>query len=187
MGSLPAADEQLVRELYATHARPLLGYVRGLTGGDTGRAEDVVQEALLRAWQHPEAFSTDRRGRTSIRAWLFTVARNLVIDGERARRARPLEVRGSTGADGSGPDLVDVAGAVDDVRLDQVLLAWEMAETLDALTPDHRSVIIELYYRDQSVEAAARTLGIPQGTVKSRAYYALRALRAACEEKGMTP
>ena len=100
MGSLPAADEQLVRELYAAHARPLLGYVRGLTGGDTGRAEDVVQEALLRAWQHPEAFAPDRKGRTSVRAWLFTVARNLVIDGERARRARPREVRSSTGADG---------------------------------------------------------------------------------------
>ena len=48
-------------------------------------------------------------------------------------------------------------------------------------------MIVELYYRDRSVADAARELGVPEGTVKSRAYYALRALRAACEERGVLP
>jgi RNA polymerase sigma-70 factor (ECF subfamily) len=75
---------------------------------------------------------------------------------------------------------------VDD-ELDQILLAHGMADALQALTPEHRSVVEQLYYRDRSVAEAARVLGIPEGTVKSRAYYALRALRVACEERGLVP
>ncbi|MFD0883651.1 sigma factor, partial [Streptosporangium algeriense] len=77
------ADEQLVRALFDEHGGPLYGYVLRLTG-DSGRAEDVVQETLLRAWRHPDALSGK-----PIRAWLFTVARNLVVDQHRARKARP--------------------------------------------------------------------------------------------------
>jgi len=177
VGTLSATDERLMRELYAEHAGVLLGYVRRLLGGDTVRAEDVVQETLLRAWQHPEALSPDRPGGSSVRAWLLTVARHLVIDGERARRSRPHEVA-----------LVEARDPlVDDAPFDQVLAAWEVAEALAALSEDHRAVIVELYYRDQSVAVAAATLGIPEGTVKSRAYYALRALRVACEERGILP
>jgi len=169
-----------MRELYHAHAGVLFGYVRHLVGGDVGRAEDVVQETLLRAWKHPDAVDPSRPGVTSVRAWLLTVARNLVIDGERARRARPREV---------GTSVEDVAARrrTMDERLDHLLLAHGMADALGALTPDHRAVIEQLYYRDRSVADAARTLGIPEGTVKSRAYYALRALRVACEERGLVP
>jgi RNA polymerase sigma-70 factor, ECF subfamily len=174
---LSSTDERLVRELYHEHAGMLLGYVRRLVGGDTGRAEDVVQETLLRAWQHPEALRADRADGASVRAWLLTVARHLVIDGERRRKARPREV-----------ELVPAAErAADEPAFDQVLSAWEVADALGSLSADHRAVIVELYYKDHSVAEAARVLGVPEGTVKSRAYYALRALRAACEERGVLP
>jgi len=173
---LSATDERLVRELYDEHAGMLLGYVRRLVGGDTGRAEDVVQETLLRAWQHPEALRAGRDG-GSVRAWLLTVARHLVIDGERRRRSRPREV-----------ELVPAAErAAEEPAFDQVLAAWEVADALAALSAEHRAVIVELYYKDRSVADAARELGVPEGTVKSRAYYALRTLRAACEERGVLP
>jgi len=175
--ALRATDERLMRELYAEHAAVLLGYVRRLVGGDTLRAEDVVQETLLRAWQHPQALRPDRPGGASVRAWLLTVARHLVIDGERARKSRPNEVALS-----EGREPVDA-----DAPLDRVLAAWEVADALQALSEDHRSVIIEVYYRDHSVAEAAEILGVPVGTVKSRAYYALRALRVACEERGIMP
>jgi len=55
------------------------------------------------------------------------------------------------------------------------------------LSPEHRAVLVETYYHGASVAQAAKTLGIPPGTVKSRTYYALRALRLACEERGVTP
>ena len=166
-----------MRELYAEHAGVLLGYVRRLVGGDTNRAEDVVQETLLRAWQHPEALRSGRTDGSSVRAWLLTVARHLVIDGEQRRKARPHEVELVPGNE----------RAVDEPAFEQVLAAWEVADALSALSAEHRAVIVELYYRDRSVAEAARQLGVPEGTVKSRAYYALRALRAACEERGVLP
>jgi DNA-directed RNA polymerase specialized sigma24 family protein len=87
-------DEDLVRALYAEHAGALFGYVLRLTSGDRQRAEDVVQETLFRAWQHPEAMAPERG---PVRGWLCTVARNLVVDGQRASRARPLGGRGRQG------------------------------------------------------------------------------------------
>ena len=103
MASMSATDEQLLRQLYAEHAGALLGYVRRLVGGDTARAEDVVQETLLRAWQHPDALSPDRPGGASVRAWLLTVARHLVVDGERARRSQATNAAISAVPAASGP------------------------------------------------------------------------------------
>lgn len=165
------ADEGLLRALYAEHSGPLLGYALRLTNGDRQHAEDVVQETLLRAWSHPQALD----GRP-IRPWLFTVARNLVVDAVRARRSRPPEV---------GDAALEVLPAADEI--DRALESWTVAEALADLSPEHRSVLVETYYRGRSVGEAAQALGVPPGTVKSRTYYALRALRLALEERGLAP
>ncbi len=170
-GALPTLDDALLRELYSDHAGALLAYVRRLLGGDLAKSEDIVQETLLRAWQHPDALL---EGRT--RGWLCTVARNLVIDSARARAARPSEV----------PETEREPGKDDD-GIDAMLLATAMAEALATLSTEHRAVLEQVYFRDQPVARAAAVLGVPEGTVKSRAYYALRALRLACEEKGIVP
>ena len=185
VGPAATTDEHLMRQLYDAHAGVLLGYVRRLVGGDTARAEDIVQETLLRAWRHPEALDPARTGGASVRAWLLTVARHLVIDGERARKARPREVAAVTDAD-TATGRHNVLAGVDDM-LERVLLAHGMAEALATLTTDHRAVVEHLYFRDRSVAETAARLGVPEGTVKSRAYYALRALRVACEERGIVP
>ena len=165
------SDEDLVRALYAEHAAPLLRYAVHLMNGDRQRAEDIVQETLLRAWQHPEAIA----GRPA-RPWLFAVARNLAIDSYRARKARPHEV----GEAGLG-----VVPAPDDPE--RALESWAVADALAALRPEHRRVLLETYYRGKSVAEAATALGVPAGTVKSRTFYALRALRLALEERGLAP
>lgn len=168
------ADEAVIRALYAEHAGPLLGYVLRLVRGDRQRAEDVVQETLLRAWRHPEALDPSRG---PARVWLATVARNIVIDGERARQARPPEV----GDEALG------AIAADENEIDKAMLSWEVLGVLAELAPHHREVVLEVYYRGHSVAEAAARLGVPPGTVKSRTYYALRQLELLLRERGLTP
>jgi len=171
---LSHVDEAVLRGLYHDHAGALLRHVLPLTAGDRGRAEDIVQETLLRAWQHPEAIRPERG---PVRPWLYTVARNLAVDAVRSRAARPQEV----------PDtaLERVESPQDDI--DRALDAWIVSEALDGLSAEHRDVLVELYYRGRSVAEAAHELHIPAGTVKSRTYYALRALRLTLEERGLTP
>ncbi len=165
------ADETFIRALYAEHGGALLRYALHLMDGDRQRAEDLVQETIVRAWRHPDALA----GR-SPRAWLFTVARNLAVDSYRARRARPPE---------TGQAALELLPAED--HADRTIESWVVADALESLRPEHRRVIIETYYRGCSVAEAAARLGIPQGTVKSRTFYALKALKLALQERGLTP
>jgi RNA polymerase sigma-70 factor (ECF subfamily) len=165
------SDESLVRELYAEHAAPLLRYALRMTDGDRQRAEDIVQETLFRAWQHPEAIAE-----RPARPWLFAVARNLAVDAHRARKARPQEV---------GEGALELVPVPDEA--DRVLESWAVADALATLRPEHRRVLLETYYLGRSVAEASVVLGIPAGTVKSRAFYALRALKLALEERGLAP
>jgi RNA polymerase sigma-70 factor, ECF subfamily len=170
----PTVDDVTLARLYDDHATVLLAYATRLSSGDVQRAEDAVQETLLRAWRHPEAFEP---GRGSPRAWLMTVLRHVVVDDARARKARPREV--------GGEHLDIIAVRHDDIE--DALQSWTVAEALAALTPDHRAVLVETYYRGRTVAEAAVELGVPPGTVKSRTFYALRALRLALSERGVTP
>lgn len=88
-GARPAEPaEEFLAALYARHGAVLLRYAARLLGGDWHRAEDVLQEAAIRAWQHADVLDPTAE---ALRPWLFTVVRNLVIDGYRARQARPPE------------------------------------------------------------------------------------------------
>lgn len=171
--SVGRVDEADLARLCGEHGPALLAYAGHLTG-DRQLAEDIVQETLLKAWTHPDALSGERG---SPRAWLLTVARNVAMDQFRARRARPSEVT---------EDLVDISGltSVDDIDL--AVQALVVAEGLAELRPEHRAVLVEMFYVGRSVAQAATVLGIPEGTVKSRTYYALRALKASLVERGVT-
>jgi len=173
VNSAANAEEDLMKALYDEHAGALWRYALRLTG-DAARAEDVVQETLLRAWQHPEVIGDTER---SARAWLFTVARNMIIDDRRSARYR--NVVGSTDEEGapeqSTPDEVNAA-------LDRLLIGDAMAQ----LSDDHRAVIDRSYYRGWTTAQIATDLGIAEGTVKSRLHYAVRALRLTLQELGVT-
>jgi RNA polymerase sigma-70 factor (ECF subfamily) len=165
-------DDQFVGALWAEHGAALLGHVLRRVG-DPGRAEDIVQEVMLRAWRHADQLETGTR---SLRPWLFTVADNLATDQHRARRARPREVAGAA---------LEIEAVGDEV--DRTIASLDMAEALRSLSREHREVLLETYYRGRTVAEAAARLGVPVGTVKSRAYYALRALRLHLEERGWSP
>lgn len=164
------SDAALLEALHDEHGAALWSFCLRLTGNDRGRAEDIVQETMLRAWRHPESMSESHG---PVRAWLFTVARNIYVDQWRSRRSHP-EVVTATPPEEVASD-----------ETDQLLLSWVVAEALATLSADHRAVLLECYYRGRPVADAAARLGVPIGTVKSRAHYALRALRLALEEMGV--
>ncbi|GEK02115.1 RNA polymerase sigma factor SigL [Streptomyces sp. 1-11] len=166
--SLPHGTTTAEHELAALqreHGGPLFALLLRLSDGDRQRAEDLVQETLVRAWQHPEALHA--ADFDSVRPWLLTVARRLAIDARRARQARPPEV---------GDEVPENARVTAD-HAERATAALDVREAVKTLTPEHRDVLVLVYFRGASVAEAARILGIPPGTVKSRAYYALRALR----------
>jgi RNA polymerase sigma-70 factor, ECF subfamily len=142
-------DAALLRALQDEHGDALFAHAIRLTGGDRQRANDLVQETLLRAWRHPEALDPER-----VRAWLFTVAADL------------------SDAFAGDPD--------------RAVEAWTVSEALARLSAQHREVLIEGYYRGRSIAETAARLGLPPATVKSRTHFALRSLRTALDEMGVT-
>jgi RNA polymerase sigma-70 factor (ECF subfamily) len=160
----------LLQALHDEHAPDLWRYVVRLTG-DPQLASDVVQETLFRAWQRPGVLA---QGHTSPRAWLFTVARNLVIDNQRSAHTR-REIPHDDVPDARGAD-----------HTDAVLDSWLVADALAQLSLEHRTVIVHAFYGRRTIADIAAELDIPPGTVKSRLHYGLRALRLALQERGVS-
>jgi RNA polymerase sigma-70 factor (ECF subfamily) len=152
-----------MRALYAQHASALLNFVSGLVGGDRQRAEDVVQETLLRAWRNSDKL--DLHGGRALRPWLITVARRIAIDDYRSGSARPDEVYD-----------VDLEGFAVTDETDRTLRSMTVMEALRELSPPHREILLHTYFYGRTVAQAAEVLGLPLGTAKSRVYHGLRAL-----------
>ncbi|HET6672539.1 MAG TPA: sigma-70 family RNA polymerase sigma factor [Agromyces sp.] len=167
---MPPDDDDRLVALYDAHAPSVWRYVVHLTGDPAG-ADDIVQETLLRAWRTPRILADDP---ASTRSWMFTVARNLVIDDARsARRRHEIGVADT-------PERGQADGT--DALFESLLIE----EALAGLDLEHRAVIVHAYYGGCSIAEVARRLAIPEGTVKSRLHYGLRALRLALQEKGVT-
>ena len=152
-----------VTRLYLDNGKFVLGYVTGLIQ-DRYLAEDVVQETMLRAWRHCGQLSAEKG---SVRGWLIRVAHNIAMDKMRMRRSRPAEVP----ADGISEAMVEHDHA------EAVVTAVQVRHALARLSSGHRDVVEQLYLNGCTAREAAARLGIPEGTVFSRAHYAVRILR----------
>jgi RNA polymerase sigma-70 factor (ECF subfamily) len=169
MAALPDAA---LRAAYEAHGPELYRFARRALGDD-GQAEDAVQEAFVRAWRASDRYDP---ARASQRTWLFAILRNVVIDQVRARRIRPAVAA-------TDPALEQADGGRDDA-IEQALIGWQVEAALAALAEEQRWVLIEVHWRGRPYAEVAADLGIPEGTVKSRVYYGLRAMRTALEDGG---
>ncbi|MEU8256612.1 sigma-70 family RNA polymerase sigma factor [Micromonospora inaquosa] len=157
--------EFFIKEIHGNNGRALLRFLRGLVSADAAHtAEDLVQETMLRAWRNLDAVPTEPN---SQRRWLFTVARRLAIDAYRKRQSRPAEI-----------SLVDTDPVgLGNEAAEAVIAKLTLQQAITRLSPAHRSVLVELHVKGNSLEATAAQLGVPVGTVKSRSHYAMKFLR----------
>jgi RNA polymerase sigma-70 factor (ECF subfamily) len=188
------SDEQLMRRFQAGDARAFETLVRRHRSaiwnfllrhvGDRARAEDLLQETLLRAVKA----SAEWEDRARVTTWLFTIARNLATDELRRavhRRAEPLDGRGDDSPapiDGAAAD-----GLQPDAAVEGALLRPRLEAALAALPADQREVFVLREHGGLGFREIAEVTGVPENTVKSRMRYALEGLRRTLATLGVTP
>ncbi|MFJ2095339.1 sigma-70 family RNA polymerase sigma factor [Streptomyces sp. NPDC087901] len=161
----PQQRTAFIEQLYADNARYLTSLLLSRVDGDRQTAEDIVQETMLRAWSNADKLSAEP---AFARPWLITVTKNILIDLHRRRQCRPQEVA----YDPSWPSHVSISTDFSG----HIVSALTVQQILPKLTPQQSDVVRRVYLMEHSLEEVATTLGIPQGTVKSRLFYALRAM-----------
>ncbi|CAN5903670.1 sigma-70 family RNA polymerase sigma factor [soil metagenome] len=180
-GSSTDANPELdLRAAYNAHGAELYRFAHRQLG-DGGAAQDVVQESFLRAWRASASFDPEV---ASLRTWLFAITRNVVIDQVRRVAIRPWQQR----PDPLPPDQSPAAADAERRGIDEgVLDAWVVEEALRRITAEHRVAIVATHLHERPYDEVAAELDIPVGTLRSRVFYGLRALRLALEEMGVEP
>ena len=157
IAGLAAGDRDAAAVLVRRYQRRVFGLALSVLG-DAGMAEDVAQEAFVRAWRHAEAFDP---GRGSVTGWLLTITRNLAIDARRAQRSRPVvpvEAIDTGLLDEPGPD--DLAVHAEDVR--------RVHDALSGLTVGQRRAVVLAALGGRTAKEIGEIDGIPLGTAKTR-------------------
>ena len=167
------ADEtgEAMRALYRTYSGELYGFALNALG-ERGAAEELVQEVFTRAWRHAGTYDA---GRGSVRTWLYQIARHAIIDLRRRASVRP-----GLALHEPGPSREPLGESIE-----QAMLGWQVATALERLSPDHRQMIRLAHLQGLTMREIAERTDLPVGTVKSRTWYALRALRLVLEEMGI--
>jgi RNA polymerase sigma-70 factor (ECF subfamily) len=188
------SDEKLMRRFQAGDARAFETLVRRHRTalwnfllrhvGDRARAEDLLQETLLRAVKA----SGEWVDRAKVTTWLFTIARNLATDEVRRavhRRTEPIDGKGD-----DAPAAIDRVATDDpppDAAAEGALLRPRLEAALAALPEEQREVFLLREQGGLGFREIAEVTGVPENTVKSRMRYALEALRRTLAALGVTP
>jgi RNA polymerase sigma-70 factor (ECF subfamily) len=163
-----ALTQDVLREAFLAMGGEMLGFARKSLF-DGGLADDAVQETFARAWRSRRQFDP---ARGSLRTWLFTIERRAILD------LMEKQTRSATSVLDVRADVAAVDG------LEDAIVSWQVGDALERLHEDHRRVIHELYFNGRSGPEVAALLEIPEGTVRSRAFYALTSLRVLLNEEG---
>jgi RNA polymerase sigma-70 factor (ECF subfamily) len=162
VGRALAGHEDGFRGLVARHQRPVYNLVVRIVG-DRALAEDLAQEAFIRAFSHLKAFDP----RYKFSNWILRIAHNAAIDALRRRGPGLI----SLDADADGPPLSQSLVATDDVDAERLVERADLAEALEGalarLRPEYRRVVVLRYHEELSHEEISTVTGLPVGTVKS--------------------
>ena len=172
---LKSQDPELLDHLIELYQHRLLRYLLFLTG-KREVAEDIFQETLMRVLLRGSQYN----GKARFDTWLFTIARNLVIDLSRKRTMSSLDEMSDVSEDGRGFEIAgDGPSPLDEfqIREDRA----EVAEVLLKLEPNYREVLVLRFHEELSLEEIAGVTRAPLSTVKSRLYRGLAALRPEIE------
>jgi RNA polymerase sigma-70 factor, ECF subfamily len=156
-------------DLYRQLQPPMIRYVLGLLAGDRSTAEDVVNEAFVAVWQQAGQFSATG----SAIGWVRRIARNKAIDWLRKQREVSLSSEAQDALFNQIPDMAKSSLEVMESESD----AQELRHALAQLSLEHREVVWLCYFEDKSVSEIARIVECPENTVKTRLFYARKALR----------
>jgi RNA polymerase sigma-70 factor (ECF subfamily) len=163
--AVAGGDDAALRELFVRHAAWIAARLRAVL--PAADVEDVIQETFLGVWRGAAGYRADGAG-----AWLWGIARRQAALWLR-RRGRDGAVLASLATD----DLVPAADPAD-AAVDRLDLA-EAVRALGAEGSPHRETWRLIYVEERTVAEAAEAMGVPAGTVKSRAHHARAVLRAA--------
>lgn len=126
----------------------------------------------MQVWRHAGQYDPTRG---EVWTWFYGIARNAVLDAERRRDRRPRAALGQR------EEPIDA-----DEPIERAVLRWQVNLAFDRLTPEHRAIVHQTQVQGLKLREIAEQSGLPLGTVKSRAHYALENLRLALEELGVT-
>ena len=168
VAAIEARDADALGELYDRHAARLLGLAHRILG-DTGEAEEVVQETFLHAWKAASSFDPSRG---SVVAWLLVAARSRSID--RLRTRKPAAPRSPTGA-----DPLERIPAAGDIEAESAAREWESEcrAAIGKLPSEQREALDLAYFEGLTHSEIAQRTGTPLGTVKTRIRLGLMKLR----------
>ncbi|MFB9377052.1 RNA polymerase sigma factor [Kineococcus gynurae] len=171
----PATPGLDVDAAFRAESAALLAYAVNALG-DRAAGEDALQETFVRAWTARERYSPER---ASPRTWLFAIARNVVVDAVRARSRRPRPVEDVATAGAAPQETAPTGPDTHAASLDRLLVV----ESLAKLSPEHREVLVRIHLGGASYQEVSEMTGVPVATLRTRTFYALKALRALLQDE----
>jgi len=169
---IAAGDAVALRVLFARHHVRVYRFTRRLVR-NAAVAEELTNEVFLEIWRHAKSF----QGNSSVLTWMLSIAHHRAISSLRKRREDPWD----EGAACALPDVADNPEVAAQKGNEGAILR----RCLDALSPEHKSVVDLVYYHEMSVAEAAAVLQIPENTVKTRLFHARKRLSELLRQAGI--
>jgi RNA polymerase sigma-70 factor, ECF subfamily len=172
IANIARGDQDAMAAMFARYHVPVYRFVLRIVRNEA-TAEEVTADVFLDVWRHAATFEK----RSAVSTWLFSIARFKALNARQRRREEELdEDKASV-----------VADEADDpeVTLTKKDKATALRHCLQKLSVEHREIVNLVYYHHKSIQEIAGIVGIPEGTVKTRMFYARKKLSDLLREQGI--